>query len=71
MHNPNFSENDYMYLGQIFLSKGNIEAAMECNRHITTIKPGVNAITINQLIIEKRYDEALNLMMKTYEIMTP
>ncbi|MDE6392689.1 MAG: hypothetical protein K2L59_05445 [Muribaculaceae bacterium] len=66
--NPNFSEYNYMRLGEIYLSLGNTEAAMECNRHITTIEPGVNAITINQLIIEKRYDEALNLMMKTYEI---
>lgn len=66
--NPNFTENNYMSLGQVYLLMGDTTAAMECNSHITTIEPGVNAILINKLINEKKYKEALKIMLTTYDI---
>lgn len=66
--NPNFTENNYMSLGQVYLLMGDTTAAMECNSHITTIEPGVNAIIVNKLINEKKYKEALKIMLTTYDI---
>lgn len=67
--NIDFNEKNWMYMGLAYLLKGDLSNADECNRHIRSIEPGVNAITLNRLLLEKKYKEGFALMLSTLDIL--
>lgn len=67
--NIDFNEKNWMYMGLAYLLKGDLSNAYQCNRHNQSIEPGVNAITLNKLLLEKKYKEGFELMLSTLDIL--